>query len=84
MDRPRTVAITHDFLHGSVKIEDIIDTIAHYCTEKGKDKELSTIFATKAAFDLSGMFFKIALEYFQRKYELVIIRDKDDSYLFTY
>ena len=62
------------------------NVIREYCLEHNKDPELIDKLLRVLNFDLItlGTYYEIALEYFQRKYEIILIHDKHNNLITVY
>lgn len=85
MDRDRISLLTQKIGSGFLKVEDILQVIMDYCIEKGKDTSMSQQFVTILL--ESGKImepFLIALEYFQKKFNICILTDIEGKIITTF
>lgn len=79
MDRDRIMELSR---WGNIDL----NVIREYCLEHNKDPELVEELLRALNFDLItlGIYYEIALEYFQRKYEIILIQDKHNNLITVY
>lgn len=79
MDRDRIMELSR---WGNIDL----NVIREYCLEHNKDSELVEELLRALNFDLItlGIYYEIALEYFQRKYEIILIHDKHNNLITVY
>lgn len=85
MDKGKIILISKEISSGYLKSEDMIEVIVDYCIEKGKDIYKSQQFAITLLKlgQIMGPFL-IALEYFQKKFNICTITDEQGKVILTF
>lgn len=73
MDRELTVRMSNDWIQGRVDIDDASKCIRDYCLENNKDPQKTELFIQYVITHSVTSCIKEALEYYQRKFNVLII-----------
>lgn len=84
MNRERIVEISNMLIEGSISIDTITEVLKEYCEEFDKSENIDIFIQALLASGVALNYFYHALSYFQNKYNVVILMNKNNQPILNY
>lgn len=84
MDRERIVEISNMIIKHSLSVDTIAEVLREYCEEFDKSENIDTFIQMLLVSGVVLKYFYHALSYFQNKYNIMILRSKNNQPILNY